>query len=188
LLWQVLVVAPMVLEVHRAALETVSRIGGEHGRIEGREIGPRNQQGHHQHVPHGLTALEFHHGYSDDIPVFVAFVPSVHHTVEQDHIDSHQGRQIKHRIQDRRGIPMENADKKAWYQIPGQRSRHYQQDTHGTVPPLYFPDGFGRMGFLDDIHNVGAINGPAAQGEQHRHHINRSAFTEGCRASGSDLF
>ena len=83
---QVLIIAPVVLKIHRAACKTVRRVGGEHGSVKGSKIGPGNEQRHDQHVPYGLSALEFHHRCGDDVPVFVALAPSVHYRMEQHHV------------------------------------------------------------------------------------------------------
>ena len=167
----VLIIPPVVLEVHRPGGEAVSGAGIQHGGVKGGEIGTGDQQRHHQHVPHRLAALELHHGRGDDVPVFMALPPAVHHRVEQDHVHADQRRQVKDGLHPRGGIPLENCDKERRHQIPRQGADHHQDDAHASIPPLYLADRLGLVGLLDDVDDVGAADGPAAQEEQHPHHV-----------------
>ena len=128
-------------------------------------------RGHHQHVPHRLAALKFHHRRGDDVPVLVALSPAVHHRVEQHQIQADEGRQVKDRRQPLRGIPAEHLNKEGRHQIPHKGPDHHQEDTHPAIPPLHVPNGLGGVGLLDDVDDVGAADGPPAQEEQHPHHI-----------------
>ena len=161
----------MVLEVHRPGGEAVGGAGVQHGGVEAGEISAGNEQRHHQHVPHGLAALEFHHRGGDDVPVLVALPPAVHHRVEQDHVHADQRRQVEHGGQTLRGIPVEYRDEERRHQIPRQSAHSHQDDAHGAVPPLHLPDGLGLVGLLDDVDDVGAADGSSAQEEQHDHHV-----------------
>ena len=171
LLRPVLIVPPVVLKVHRPGGEAVGGAGAQHGSIKAGEVGAGDEQGHHQHVPHRLAALKFHHRGGNDVPVLVTLPPAVHHRVEQDHVHADQRRQVEHGGEALRGIPVEHSDEERRHQIPRQGADHHQDDAHGAVPPLHLPDGLGLVGLLDDVDDVGAADGPPAQEEQHHHHI-----------------
>ena len=166
-----LIAAHVVFKIHRPAGKAVGRAAAQHGGIKGGKIGPGNQKRHHQHIPHRLPALEFHHGCGDDVLVSLSPSPAVHHRVKENHIDAHKGRLIKNRAHRRRRIPAKDIHKEARHQVAGQRACHHQKNPHPAIPGFDLPDGFRAVGLLNHVHDVGAPDGTVPHPKQDRHHI-----------------
>ena len=68
-----------------------SELVKQHGCKKAGKIGPHQQDGHHQHIPHRLPALKLHHAGGDEIPILPFLsAPAVDHGVKQNHIKAHQ--------------------------------------------------------------------------------------------------
>ena len=164
----ILITAVMVQIIVGTAGNTGSRAGEHHRSIEAGEVSTCQQDGHHQHVPHCLPPLKFHHAGGNQVPIlFFLAAPSIDHGVEQKNVQADQCRQVEQCIHHGGGIPVENFDEKAGHEVPQEASQCNEEDANRTIPPWDSADGFRFMGFLNNINDIGATNGAPAHQEQH---------------------
>ena len=165
----VLVGAEVVGVVHGAGVELVGTAGGEHGGVEGGEVGPGHQHCDHQHIPHGLAALKAHLAGGDDVFIAVsAPAPAVDHGVEQHHVEPHQGREVEDGGDGAGGVPVELPDEEGGHHVPQDAAGDEEQDAHPPVPGFYLPDGLGLPGLVDNVDDIGTADEPGGHEEQRR--------------------
>ena len=70
---------------------------------------------------------------------------------------------------------MQHPNAKNWRKIAQQAARNHKQDANRAVPALDLPDGFGLMGGVDHVYDVGAAQKACAHDKQHRYDEGRKA-------------